>query len=848
MIPRDRTVAAVTGAADPPGLGEPAWDGRTGSLGYLAKMFPRISETFVLKEILALRAAGLPVRIYSLLPPARDARLHPEAAALLPEVQVLPAPSLANLGRFGADLWFCFRARPGAVLIEVLRALVRPGRASGRRLRRAATLAAWLRRDRVAHLHAAWAHTPAGVARVAARMAGLPWSMSAHAKDIHLSRRTSLAKKLAAARYTLACTQAHRDLLAEIGRTAGPGPNSPDVHLLYHGVDVKHFSPCPAPAEGAPIILSVGRLVPKKGFDLLLQAAARLKARGVPYRLEIVGEGPLRPHLERQVSALGLDDRVTLLGMLVRSEVRDAYARASCFALASRVTPQGDRDGIPNTLAEAMASGLAVVAARQPGIEELVVDDEAGILVPPEDPAALADALEPMLRDPALRARLGARARARVADRFDAAAWEARVVERLRRSLGIEKVLYVSADRGVPARGSKGASVHVRAIVSALMDWGVAVSVITTRPGPADGPAVAAPLQVCGTTGAGAAWLRRLARLPGGGPALERAWIRLADNVSLYRNAQRLARAWHADAIYERYALTAVAGSLVARRLRIPHILEVNAPLAEEEARYRGLRLGWLARGLEGWLLRRADRVIVVSRELAAYASARGVAGERIVVLPNAADPRVFHPGRDGSAVRRRYDLNGAFVLGFSGTLKPWHGLGHLVGALGQLRDTVPQAHLLVVGAGPGAVAAQAQAQQLGIEQQVHLAGSVPHAEVPDFLAACDVLVAPYGPLEDFWFSPLKVAEYRAMGRPVVASAIGQLRELAGEEAGVVFVPPGDEEALARALAELAADPERRARLSRAATAHGVCTWRDHARRILSEAERARREIWGWAP
>ena len=335
--------------------------------------------------------------------------------------------------------------------------------------------------------------------------------------------------------------------------------------------------------------------------------------------------------------------------------------------------------------------------------------------------------------------------------------------------------------------------------------------------------------------------------MPGGGPALERAWIRLTDNVSLYRCACRFARAWHADAIYERYALTAVAGSFVARRLGVPHILEVNAPLAEEEARYRGLRLGWLARRLEGWLLRRADRLVVVSRELAEYARARGVARERIVVLPNAVDPRIFHPRRDGSSVRERYGLDGAFVLGFSGTLKPWHGLAHLVQALAQLRHSVPQVGLIVVGEGPGAAEAQAQVQRLGLEQHVHFAGSVPHAQVPDFLAACDVLVAPYGPLEDFWFSPLKVAEYRAMGRPVVASAIGQIRELPGEEAGIVFVPPGDEAALARALAELAADPARRARLSRAVVAGGIGSWRDLTRRILTESEIARREIWGWA-
>jgi glycosyltransferase involved in cell wall biosynthesis len=320
----------------------------------------------------------------------------------------------------------------------------------------------------------------------------------------------------------------------------------------------------------------------------------------------------------------------------------------------------------------------------------------------------------------------------------------------------------------------------------------------------------------------------------------------LLDNFGLYREGLRQAMAWHPDILYERYALTAFAGSLLARRLSLPLILEVNAPLAEEEARFRGLRLGWLARRLERAILRRADRVVVVSEALADHARRLGVPPERILVLPNAIDPEHFHPRREGRELRERYGLNGSLVLGFSGTLKPWHGVQHLLAAMARLRDTGLQAELLLIGDGPERENLAEQAQGLGLAARVHFAGAVAHEEMGAFLAACDVLVAPYGPMEDHWFSPLKVAEYRAMGVPVIASAIGQMADSLGEAQGVLLVPPGDEKSLAEAIAALASDEDRRRACGRAAAATSSWTWQALAARVLAEAETARREVWRW--
>ncbi len=838
------------GASSEPGP-VPAWEGRTGCIGYLAKMFPRISETFILEEILALRRRGVRVKIYSLLPPIRDARIHLEAEALMPEVEILPGHGRVEIGAMLSDLWACFRVRPTGTVKQVLRLLQQPGGRSFLRLARASALAVRMRRDHVAHLHAAWAHGPASVARIASRLTGIPWSMGAHAKDIHLSDPRSLAKKITSARFTIACSAANRDLLERLAPRDPAGARHAEVMLIHHGVDAAYFAPAEATAEPGstppdrPVILSVGRLVPKKGFDHLLQAVARLRNRQLRFCLEIVGDGPQRRRLVKMIEELGLEDTVVLRGMLVRDEVREAFRRATCFALACRVTEDGDRDGIPNTLAEAMASGLPVVSTRLSGVEELVRDGETGILVPPGSPEALADALAGLLEDRERGRRLGQRARAAVTATFDAHQAGAHRARRFARALGVERVLYLSADRGVPVRGNKGASVHVRSVAEAMESLGLETRILTTRAGPPDGPSLSAPLVESRSDKSCRATVERLARWTRGGEPLERAILRLLDNFWLYAAGRCLAATWRPDMIYERYALTAFAGAFLARYLRVPFVLEVNSPMADEEAAFRGLRLRRLARWAEGWLIRRADRLVVVSWALHSHALRLGARHERILVLPNAVDPKRFGAAHDGIAVRERMDLNGSFVVGFCGSLKPWHGVHRLLAAAARAAAEVPELRVLIVGDGPDRPALERQARDLGIEPRVRFVGAVAHEAVADYLAACDVLSAPYEPMEGFYFSPLKVAEYLAVGRPVVVSAVGELARALDGARDVTLVPPGDAESLGRILVEHARDrfgPHEPCR----ASAPAMWTWTDVARRVLTAAEETRRSKWHW--
>jgi len=816
-------------------------------------MFPRISETFILDEILALKRHGVPVKIYSLLPPTRDARVHKDAEALMPEVEILPTPGWSEMQRTLGDLLACFRVRPSGTVKQVLRLLLPPRERSFLRLARAAALAVRLRRDRVAHLHAAWAHGPASVARITSRLTGIPWSMGAHAKDIHLSDPRSLAKKIASARFTIACSATNRNLLEQLAPRDAAGARDAEVVLIHHGVDTTYFAPAVTtsaprgPLPDLPVILSVGRLVPKKGFDHLLRAVAHLRRRQFRFRLEIVGDGPERRRLVRMIEELGLEDIVVLRGMLVRDEVRQAFRRATCFALACRISEDGDRDGIPNTLAEAMASGLPVVSTRLPGVEEIVRDGETGIMVPSDEPAAIADALAGVLEDRERARRLAERARAAMAKTFDAHAAGERRARRFARALGLERVLYVSADRGVPVRGHKGASVHVRSVVEALGRLGLETRLLTARAGPGDGPPVAAPVVETRSDRVCRAAVERLARWTRGGEPFERALLRLLDNVSIYAAGRRIAATWRPDLVYERYALTAFSGAFLARYLRIPFVLEVNSPMAGEEAAFRGLRLGRLARWAEGRLISRADLVVVVSWALHAHALRLGAHHERILVLPNAVDPERFGAGHQGIEVRQRLNLNERFVVGFCGSLKPWHGVHRLLDAAARAASEVPELAVLIVGDGPDRTALERQACDLGIESRVRFVGAVPHDAVADYLAVCDLLSAPYEPMEGFYFSPLKVAEYLAVGRPVVVSAVGELpRSLSGAR-NVTLVPPGDAVALGQILVEHARDRSARHQPSHS-PAQTVWTWTDVTRRVLGAAEESRRAKWHWDP
>jgi glycosyltransferase involved in cell wall biosynthesis len=405
-----------------------------GRVAIVLKGYPRLSETFIAQEIAALERRGLDALIVSLRFPTDD-RAHPVHREIRAPVLYLPEylyqePLRVLRAWWRVRRWPVYR-KVRALWLRDLRRDPTPNR--GRRFGQALVLASELPGD-VARLHVHFLHTPASVTRYAAMLRGLPWSGSAHAKDIWTTPEWEKREKLQDCEWLVTCTAANFEHLAALtprGR----------VELVYHGLDLARFTPPLHPrgardgsAAGDPVtVLSVGRLVEKKGVDVLLQALARLP-RTLHWRFVHVGGGPLRRPLEALARKLGIADRVHWRGALAQEALLQEYRAADIFAIASRIARDGDRDGLPNVLMEAQSQDLPCIATRVSGIPELVEDGVTGLLVPAEAPEALASALQRLVSDPARRAQLGRAGRLRVASQF---ALEGNV-ERLARRMGLD--------------------------------------------------------------------------------------------------------------------------------------------------------------------------------------------------------------------------------------------------------------------------------------------------------------------------------------------------------------------------------------------------------------------------
>ena len=380
-------------------------------VAFVLKGYPRLSETFIAQEIAALERRGLPITVVSLRHPT-DARRHAVHDEIRAALLYLPEYLLVEPFRVLRG-WLSSRRLPGyresrAVWLRDLLRDPTPNRI--RRFGQALVLAAELPAD-VTRLHAHFLHTPASVARYAALLRGLPWSGSAHAKDIWTTPEWEKREKLASCEWLVTCTAANREHLAAL---APPGR----VELVYHGVDLTRFAQPPSSRDGEPVvILSVARLIEKKGVEVLLEALARIPPE-LRWKFVQVGDGPLKGSLQNRARALGLSEKIAWRGALTQDELLIEYRNADVFALASRIASDGDRDGLPNVLMEAQSQGLPCVATRVSAIPELVRDGHSGLLVEENDPDALARALEALIASPARRRALGVAGQARVMQAF----------------------------------------------------------------------------------------------------------------------------------------------------------------------------------------------------------------------------------------------------------------------------------------------------------------------------------------------------------------------------------------------------------------------------------------------
>lgn len=382
-------------------------------LAVLLSRFPLVTETFILREVIELERQGRPVRLVPLLH-ERPEVVHREALPWMG--RVLHAPLLS--AEVAAASLRVLRRRPGQVLRLFGRLAAASASSPGFLVKTLAIfpkslwIAERLEAEGAEHLHAHFATHPATLALIVSSLTGIPWSVTVHAHDIFVSR-VLLREKLAAARFVRAISRFNRDYLERLypeleGR----------VRVIHVGIDPAVYRRLPPPPEGLPQILCVASLRPYKGHSVLLEACRLLLEQGVAFRCELVGEGPLRTELARRIAELGLRDVVRLRGALPQNQVARRLGRSTVFVLPSVVAPDGQMEGIPVALMEAMAAGRPVVASDLSGIPELVQDGVSGLLVPPGDAAGIAAALKRLIDDPGLGRALGERGREKVEREF----------------------------------------------------------------------------------------------------------------------------------------------------------------------------------------------------------------------------------------------------------------------------------------------------------------------------------------------------------------------------------------------------------------------------------------------
>lgn len=414
------------------------------TIAYVLMEFPRLSESFIINELVRLEQLGVKLYLFSIKHPKED-KVHGSVSRLTAPIRYLPpVTSLsaspfwrwlkANLPRYFPVHFRVFRQRPWPYLRTLLEAVELAWRARSstfgkpkfvfiKEFLQAGFIAQEvIGRQNVTHLHAHFCHGSTTVAMFTGRIAGLPFSFTAHAKDVYLKSLNPaglLHRKIRRAKFLITCTDANRRYLQQVC------PDGAPIHTVYHGLDPGRFTPHPRSTASPPLILSVGRFVEKKGFAILIEACRILRDRGHEFRCRIVGDpgdevtGDETPRIRRLIQELDLHHQVVLSPGVTQEALQEIYREATIFALPCQVLENGDRDGIPNVLAEAMATGLPVVSTAISGIPELITHGQNGVLVPQRDPQALALGLEELLMNPALGRSLGRSARKTICGMFD---------------------------------------------------------------------------------------------------------------------------------------------------------------------------------------------------------------------------------------------------------------------------------------------------------------------------------------------------------------------------------------------------------------------------------------------
>ena len=389
-------------------------------LGMILKGYPRISETFISNEILLLENLGFNVHLVSMRRP-RENFSHKSVAGIRATVDYLPETLIKPLPRLLYHNFLLAAKKPGVyagALRTAYRRFLRTHKsATIKHLLQAGYLAhRFLPASGITHLHAHFAHSPTSVAMFTSHLTGLPFSFTAHAKDIYTSNPQQLREKIQQARFVVTCTEYNRKHLSKLS----DGKSTP-IHRVYHGIDIELFggnNDILKPVEPYRI-LTIARFTPKKGLPTVLKALKQLTDQNIHLDFTLIGDGDDRRKILALIEELGLTATTRWLGTQPHDVVLEHYQKADLFVLGCEVASDGDRDGIPNVLLESMAMKVPVVVTDVSAIPELVQDGETGLLVSPGHPRQLAQAMLRLLTDMKLRMRIIAAAQQRVATAFD---------------------------------------------------------------------------------------------------------------------------------------------------------------------------------------------------------------------------------------------------------------------------------------------------------------------------------------------------------------------------------------------------------------------------------------------
>ena len=761
---------------------------------YLVSLFPCWSETFIVREIHALMRQGVEVRIISLKPHSEpmvqpdaeillDRVIYPPASlagslkAALPKVLGHPLQSVRELAPLVKSLW----RKPDELVKSVVSWW------------RTLTMIDAVRAFDPQHLHAHWATYPSSAARILAGRIGRPWSFTGHAHDIFVHDQ-DLAGKLNQADFSVTISGYNQKQLA-----ARMIPRNQSRLAVIHCGVLPADLPYTAAGREAAYIVGVGRLDPIKGFIHLVEACRLLKERGTAFTCDIIGDGPLRDTLQQAIDAAGLQAQVRLTGALPQQEVRTRINRATLFVLPSVLLADGNADGIPVALMEAMACGATAISTRVSGIPELIHHEENGLLVTPGQATELADAMARLLADAPLRTRLAQAARNTIIHDFDADIEAAKLLGRIQA---------VQPDTG-RWQGEKPASSPLRVmLMTDEMEVGGSQRQIVQ---------LALGLKERGIECVVLYFIKPsflVDRLHAAGIQTLRVDKRRRVDPGFVWKLRQTIRQWAPDVLHC-YSFTAELWGAIATRL---------LPAAERPTLITSVRgtYEWYSANqwrMKHWASQRSQGIISNSREGAEYAARQmGLPMSRFSIVHNGVE--VPEPAADAvAALRKEYTAatpNGQAaapfetLLLFVGRLVEHKNLPRLLDAFARVAAERPHVRLLLVGGGPLHDALVARIRELKLDGRALLLGERP--DVAALMKAADLLVAPS--LREGMSNV--ILEAMALGLPVLATRVGGTPEVIEDGRHGVLVDPIDTLALADAMLQLIDDPVRRQAIGQA--------------------------------